>query len=121
MTDEEIESHRQNLCRLTSKLTDKQKESSIKKELQSLARRVGASTTIMWANTLYAGRPESKEAYTSVLIYNIHHALQTATMVNMSKAANESSAVANKNAVIALIATAIAFFSAVAVWLGVLV
>ena len=74
-------------------------------KLQYLAKAVGASVSHKPWGDCCAGEPE--------LIDNINDALRTSTMIVMSKTAN-------RNFTIALIATVIAFGSALAAWIAVL-
>ena len=87
MTDTEIEAYRQRLNDLTLQLRDgKKDENTIRPQLIELAREVGASTKVLYVRFINSSTT-SGEADTSELIKNIHQALQTATMVNMCKAA----------------------------------
>jgi len=56
---------------------------------------------------------EAKEATTAEIVYNIHYALQTAAMVDMCRSAN-------RNSIIAIIASSISLLSMVAVWVAVI-
>ena len=112
MTDKEIESSRQRLSELTANCSDKQPELKITVELRKLAREVGASTFVVWIHP-NSSTMKTSDADTPELIRNIQQALQTASMISMSKAAN-------KNFIIALLATIIALGSAAATWFAVL-
>lgn len=105
MTDKEIEEYKQKLVAI-------QKNHDVKERfvaLVKLAKKVGASThgLSMWGDSDREGVAEGN------LVANIHNALQTATMINMCKAAN-------RNFAIALIATVIAFGGALSAWIAVL-
>ncbi len=123
MTDEQIVEHRKNLNQLTDKCSDKELEPKIKEDLKKLARKVGASTYVMWVQPS-SSSIRSTPAETPELIRNIHQALQTASMVYMCKTATEGYEMATKvsrNACINFwIAAAIAVLSAVAAWVAVL-
>lgn len=122
MTDEEIEGYRKRLNELTARCSDKYEESQIRKELKELAWEVGASTRL--------SHPSGPlDAETPGLIRNIHQALQTATMVNMCKAATQgyetavevsrrASEVSRRASKQFWIAAGIAIVSAVAAWVA---
>ena len=108
MNHKKIELYRQRLSKLTAECSDEQKKSE---ELKELAREVGASTYVIWVHPT-SSTIRTTGADTPELIRNIHQALQTASMINMSKTAN-------RNFVIALTATIIALGSAIALWVAV--
>jgi len=56
---------------------------------------------------------EAKEATMAEIVYNIHYVLQTAAMINMCRTAN-------RNWIIAIIASSITLLSMVAVWVAVI-
>lgn len=109
MTDEEIEEKRQRLLEI-QKGTDKPKH--IAGELLTLAREVGASTMCSY----HIG----KVAPQAVIIERINNALQTATMINMSKSSTRMCEVAARNYKIAIVAAIAAALSALAASLAVL-
>lgn len=124
MTDQKIEAYRNRLNELTAQCSDKKSEEEIVRQLQELAREVGASTRTCFvvSNTI-----RGTNATTSELIGNIHQALQTASMVNMCKTATqgyematEASNRASKRlwifAAIAFASAMAACISAVAAW-----
>lgn len=121
MTDEEIEAYRQRLNELTAQCSDEKPEPGIQNELIKLARKIGASTYVLWIHPTKS-RVITSDADTSELIRNIHQALQTASMVNMCKTATEGYKMAtevSRNARIHFwIAAAIAFICAVAAWVA---
>lgn len=112
MTDQEIEGYRQ-------ELTDIVNREGKKEELQELALKVGASP--------FHDREVRKDinAIKSVLVHNIHFALQTAAMANMCEVASKG----HQTAVGACDAAeksgktmaAIAIIAALAAWAGVIV
>jgi hypothetical protein len=102
MTDEEIEQKRKELVEI-NKMESFQER---KKRLKELQKEVGAS--------LYRVFVKGDENSLSELTDNIHYALQTASMINMSKTAA-------KNYKIALTATIIAILSMLAAWVAVLI
>jgi hypothetical protein len=104
MTHKENEKYRQRLVEIQKG----EQESKRFEALQALAKEVGASThgLSMWGDSDRAGVVEGN------LVANIHHALQTAAMIDMCKTAS-------RNFIIALVATIIALGSAVALWITV--
>jgi len=54
---------------------------------------------------------EAKEATTAEIVYNIHYSLQTAAMIDMCRSAN-------RNSIVAIIASSISLLSMVAVWVA---
>lgn len=110
MTNEEIEEKRKGLVEILN-ISDPQRDKV--EEARNLALEIGASIY-----TVYSGR-DSNIAF-SELVANIHHALQTATMINMSKSSANMCEVACRNYKIASKATKIAFGSAIAAWVAVL-
>lgn len=112
MTDQEIEECRQRLVGIQVKSGNGQF-----KDLQKLAKELGASTIDRYKGYGDAGQAELTE--------NIHQALQTASMINMSKTAAknyEIAVTATKAAVKNYwIAAAIAFLSMLAAWAAVFV
>ena len=113
MTHKEIELCRRQLSKLTSALDkDKGEKSTIKRKLQQLARKMGASTSFRWVHPNSSSLKEG-EADSSELIRNTHQALQTASIV-------ESCRVANSNSCLSVVMAAGAVISAVAAWAAVL-
>ncbi len=104
MTRKEIEEYRQRLVEI-QKVEEQTKRFEA---LRELAKEVGASTQglSMWGDSDRAGVSEGN------LVANILNALQTAIMIDMCKTAS-------RNFIIALVATIIAFGSAVAIWITV--
>lgn len=100
MTDEEIEEYEKRLVEIQVKSDNGQF-----KDLQKLAKELGASTIDRYKGHGDAGQAELTE--------NIHQALQTASMINMSKAAAKNYEIASR-------ATKIALGSAIAAWAAVL-
>lgn len=98
MKRKDIERYRQKLIEI-----QKMPESERRGSLEELAKEVGASLVTIYG-VGYANRGE--------IIHNIEQALRTETMIDMCK-------IANRNFVIALIATVIALGSAAAVWVAV--
>jgi len=98
MKRKDIERYRQELIEVL-KIIESERGSSLRK----LANEVGASL-VMAYEVGYAGEGE--------IVHNIEQALRTETMIDMCK-------IANRNFVIALIATIIALGSAVALWVAV--
>jgi len=126
VTDEEIESYRKRLNELTANCSEKHPEPHIQEELRKLAREVGASTRGIYMTGTTEG--SIRDADTSVLIRNIHQALQTASMVNMCRSAREGYNLAIEASnravkhfkwltVIAILSTLIALGSAIASWI----
>ena len=119
MTRKEIAAYRQKLCTILNKDEGQRFE-----ELKQLAKKVGAGYVHTGIAPIAITTPNGKGSETiihqnpiaiseSELVLNINNALQTATMINMCKTAN-------RNFIIALIATVIALVSAAAVWVAVL-
>jgi len=86
MTDTVIEGYRNQLNKLTDQCSNEDQEKDIIAELQELARKVGASRKSV---CVFSESAEIKDADTSILIHNIHQALQTASMVNMCRTATQ--------------------------------
>lgn len=115
MKRKEIEEYRQKLVEIQMM----PKEEGRKGVLHELAKEVGASTEhtkIVGTSTQKSGNVTETTIHQnpiseSDLVQNINHALQTASMIDMCK-------IANRNFVIALIATLIALGSAVAAWVA---
>jgi hypothetical protein len=117
MNRKEIEKKRKELVEIL-----KEQETSTRLEkLQTLAKEVGASVTRMERGRLItdsSGRITSEEMSRNAIteteiVYNIQVALQTETMLHMSKTAA-------RNWIIAVIASAVGFLSTVAAWLAAL-
>ncbi len=123
MNHEQIEIYRKRLNTLTAECSDKKPEGRIEEELTKLAREVGASTCVLWVHPTSSSL-ETSNAYTPELIRNIHQALQTASMVNMCKTATEGHKMATetirKACINSRIVAGIAFLSAAAAWLAVI-
>lgn len=114
MTHKEIEAYRKKLSEIIDSPPepDGNPAKGTKKALRELARKVGANTRAMYINPTTEA-PVGYDAGISDLIDNIHQGLQTLTMIDACKTAN-------RNFVIALIATIIAVGSAIALWIAVL-
>ena len=104
VVDEEIERREQRLLE-TQNIPDSEQNRRFK-ELQTLARELGASTIRM-----YPGHGDAGEAE---LTDNIHRALQTASMIDMCKTSS-------RNYKIAIVAAIAAVLSALAAWVAVLI
>jgi hypothetical protein len=125
MTHEEIEDYRRELQNILqkheSKVADKEQTG---KTLRELAVKVGASGEAVFLNIGYAGFREVRPAEIPELAYNIHFALQTASMIDARRTAaknhevalraQESARVSQWVSVGAMLA---AIASAVAVWI----
>ena len=109
MTEEEAEEYRQRLIEIVN--TSDTKRDKVE-DARNLALEVGASIY-----TKYYGK-DANAAF-SQLVANIHNALQTATMINMSRSSAKMCEIAYRNYKIALIATIIALGSVVALWVTV--
>lgn len=123
MTDEEIEKHRKSLNELTSSSSDSNPENKIREDLKKLARKVGASTCVLYTAN---GHHMTGDADTSEIMHNIHQALQTASMANMCGKATQGYEIATKAiksasrqfwimAIIAIISAVAAFVTAIRV------
>ena len=119
MTDEEIEAYRQRLNELTAKCSDEKPEPKIKENLKKLARKVGASTFVMWVQPS-SSSIRSTPAETPELIRNINQALLTASMINMSKTAARNYEIALTATETTSTATKIAARSMRAAWVAAL-
>lgn len=126
MTDTEIEAYRNRLNELTDKCSNGEQEKKICSQLQDLARKVGASRLSV---CVFSEGAQIKDADTSILIHNIHQALQTASMVNMCRTATQGYEIATEASNRAVkvsksalkqswIIAVIAFLSAVAAWVA---
>jgi len=109
MTFEEIKQYRQELLNILNINPEGEQH----QPLRNLAKKVGAQ------------QPNAKNVeFRDMIVNNINHALQTASMIEMCKTAAEGYEMATKvsrNACINFwIAAAIAFLSAVAAWVAVL-
>ena len=109
MTDEEAEAYRQRLVEILN--TSDPKRDKVE-DARKLALEIAASMY-----TKYPGM-DANAAF-SELVANIHNALQTGTMINMSRTSAKMCEIASRNYKIALIATIIALGSAVALWIAV--
>jgi len=107
MTDEEAEGYRQRLVELLSDPKCDKVE-----EARKLGREVGAN---IYSEHLW----KDANAAFSELVANIHNALQTATIINMSRTSAKMCEIASRNYKIALIATIIALGSTLALWIAV--
>lgn len=125
MTHDELDSYRRQLVEIMGKKKpDGNYETRVQQELQDLAVKVGASTKTTFLNVVQGGSRTTSDASIHELAFNIHFALQTASMINMCSMADRGYKIAEesiKKATITwLIAAAIAFLSMVATWIGAL-
>jgi hypothetical protein len=87
MTSEQIDAYRKRLQETLSKRKpDGSYQSTVERELQELAVEVGASTTTCYVHPT-KGREVTVTASTPELAYNIHFALQTASMIDACRTA----------------------------------
>ena len=112
MTDEEAEEYRKRLTQIKIDLKGKQNRDQRIGELLSLAMEVGAST----------GKQRLADGGVDAvgLVDNIHMALQTVTMINMSRSSAKMCEITSRNYKIALVAAGAALLSAFAAWVAVL-
>ncbi|MEN6426632.1 MAG: hypothetical protein ABFE13_14830 [Phycisphaerales bacterium] len=92
MTHREIEAARRELQGILDKHEAKaQNDAGTARALRELAKEVGASTqTVFLKNTVYGTTRECNDASIPELTYNIHFALQTASMVDACRTAAEN-------------------------------
>lgn len=115
MNNKEIEKYKQELADI---LADSADGENRREKLEELAQKVGASITrvgqILTRSDIYGKQHynETNVITETEIVHNIQVALQTATMINMSKTAS-------RNFWIALIATIVAAISAIAAWAAV--
>jgi hypothetical protein len=106
------------------KKPDGKYEAGVQQELKDLAVKVGASTQTTFLNVVQGGSRTTSDASIHELAFNIHFALQTASMINMCSTADKGYKIAEdsiKKATITWwIAAAIAFLSMLAAWIGAL-
>jgi hypothetical protein len=104
MTHEEIEKKRRELQDILEEHANKLKEHENKavnddetrNRLRDLAKQVGASTQAVFLNVTYGGSRKVDEAEICELAYNIHHALQTASMIDACRTAAKNHEIAMK-------------------------
>jgi lipoate-protein ligase B len=125
MTHDEINSNRLLLVKIMAKKKpDGQYEAGVQKELQDLAIKVGASTQTTFLNVVHGGSRTTSDASIHELAFNIHFALQTASMINMCSTADRGYKIAEdsikKSTITWWIAASIAFLSMLAAWIGAL-
>jgi len=116
MTGQEIEDYLRQLAEIMAKKERGEYKHEVVQELQSLAEKVGASMKVL------SPHPGGGlwEASIPELAYNIHQALQTASMANMCETASKGYDIAlsaTKNAKwIAVVAGIVSFLSMLAAW-----
>jgi ABC-type histidine transport system ATPase subunit len=122
MTEGEIEVYRNRLVKILSK-KDKQGRYSneVQQELQELALELGASTQTVYLNIGYAGMRKICDATIPELAFNIHQALQTASMVNACVTAAENSKIMKVAQKQSRNSQRIAFWAMLAAWVAVVV
>jgi len=98
MTHEEIETYRQELRGILEKHEAKTlNDADTMKALRELAKKVGASTQrVFFNNTVSGTKPVCNDAAIPELAYNIHQALQTASMINACQTAAKNHEIAVK-------------------------
>jgi hypothetical protein len=121
MTHQEIEDYRKQLAEILAKKVQGKYKPEVKQELQNLAEKVGASTYAVFEPAHPAAyRALVTEAEIPELAYNIHQALQTASMVNMCETASRGHDIAvsaTKNAKwTAVVLAIVSVLSMVAAW-----
>lgn len=95
MTHEEIEANRRELSEILRKRhPDGKYKPEVKGELQKLADKVGATTQTVFPNIIQGGARYVRDAEECELAYNIHHALQTASMIDACRTAAKNHEVA---------------------------
>lgn len=125
MRHEEIDSYRLQLVEIMSqKKPDGKYETGVQQKLQDLAMKVGASTQTTFLDIVNAGSRRTSDASIHELAFNIHFALQTASMINMCSTADRGYKIAEdsikKSTITVWIAASIAFLSMLAAWIGAL-
>ncbi len=125
MTHDEIDSYRSQLVEIMGKKKpDGEYEAGVQQKLQDLAVKVGASTKTTFLNVVHGGSRTTSDASIHELAFNIHFALQTASMINMCSTADRGYKIAEdsikKSTIILWIAALIAFLSMLAAWIGAL-
>jgi hypothetical protein len=96
MTAEEIETHRQRLQEILAEgKSSGLDERAVRKKLQELAIKVGASTTVFYVGT-QKEKPQLEDAPAPTLAGNIHQALQTASMIDACRTAARNHEIALK-------------------------
>lgn len=122
MTHEEIEVCRRELADILRKRGPNGKyKPEVKSELRSLAEKVGASTQTVFLHTVQGGIRNVVDAEECELAYNIHHALQTASMIDACRTAAKNVALAENAQTAASRAQQVAFWSMLAAWGAVVV
>lgn len=124
MTHDEMEDYRKQLVKILSKKDEQGKfKPEVLHELQKLAMEVGASTQAVYLNIHQAGHREISGAAIPEIVFNIHQALQTASMINMCETATRGYKIAEatvKKATRAwAIAAIISLCSMIAAWVAV--
>lgn len=128
MTHDEIEACKEGLAEILRKRQpDGKYKPEVMAELQGLADKVGASTEAVFIDIIQGSRRVVRDAEECELAYNIHQALQTASMIDMcrtaaqnheiARAAQEEAAeslrVSKRNMIAAYIAAAAAWVGAI--------
>jgi len=111
MSHKEIEEYRKELIEIIErpKQSDGNPAEGTKRDLQELAKRVGANTRAIYTDP--NGELKGYDAGISDLIDNIHTALQTASMINACKTASRSWIVAVIAVIISVISVAVVFIN----------
>jgi hypothetical protein len=123
MTHEEIEAYRQELQDILEKPEAKiPNDVNTTKALQELATKVGASTQrVFFKDTTSGTKPVCDDARIPELAYNIHVALQTASMIDACQTAAKNVGLAENAQAAASRAQQVAFWSMLAAWAAVVV
>jgi len=97
MTHEEIEACKKELAEILRKRDSNGKyKPGVKGELQRLADKVGASTQTVFIDIIQGGGRHVRDAEECELAYNIHQALQTASMIDACRTAAQNYKIALK-------------------------
>ena len=122
MTHEEIENYQRELQSILDKYETKlENKGQTYTALRELARKVGASTEAVFLNVVQGGSRVVSQAEIPELAYNIHFALQTASMIDACRTAAENVEVAQQAQRDASKAQWVAIGSMVAAWAAVVV
>ncbi len=123
MTHEEIEAARRGLQHILEQHGAKiLKDVDATKALRELAKKVGASTQrVFFNNTVSGTKPVCNDAEIPELAYNIHLALQTASMIDACRTAAKNVGLAENAQAAASRAQQVAFWSMLAAWAAVVV
>ena len=120
MAYEEIEQYKKQLIEIIQR---PKQAKGIKEDLQELAKKVGASTHVIHFDEW--GNQEGREAGISILIDNIHTALQTSSMIETCRIATENCDIAQRATKAAIchyrFAAGIAILAMIAAWVAVFI